>query len=304
MSLGITARKFRRSGPGNTTLIDGRPVNIGLVGEVFVLDASVATQGDGGLNTPFNTWQAAIDAAVAGRGDVILAKPGGYETSTAVLFNKSRLQVIAVDEGLAPLSKGEYHSIYSASTYTDGPAALISASCSIEGIGFASRDTGATFYDGAAALIHNAAATIFGVWMKNCRFPKWGLDNRIGLAIAGTGAVADVLIEGCTFEGVGTSFDSGIYVQGAIQNLHVRHNYFRQCTYAIVHGAFAGGGPHCIYERNFCEDSKLLNAGGNAATGLICDNFLETATDTGSYDASVGTNQALGLQFSGNHYSE
>jgi hypothetical protein len=248
---------------------------------------------------------AAITAAVAGNGDIILIKRGGIEVTATVAFNKSGLQVYAVDDGQSPLARGEFNALYAAAAFTDGPVATITAPTSFRGIGFASRDTGATFFSGAAALIGGAApAGAFGVWMKNCRFPKWNLDNRIGLAIAGGAAVSEVLVEDCTFEGVGASFASGIYVQGAVQNLHVRNNYFRQCTYAITHGAFAGGGPHCMYERNFLEDAKMLDSGGNAATGLICDNFMETATDATSYDDTVATLQGQGLNFSGNHYSE
>jgi hypothetical protein len=54
---------------------------------------------------------------------------------------------------------------------------------------------------------------------------------------------------------------------------------------------------------NVCEDSKLLSA-ASAATGLIYGNYLETATDTGSYNTTVATLQGYGLNFSGNHYSE
>lgn len=248
---------------------------------------------------------AAITAAVAGNGDIILIKRGGIEVTATVPFNKSGLQVYAVDDGQSPLARGEWNSLYAAAAFTDGPVATITAETSFRGIGFASRDTGALFFSGAAALIGGPDPFgAFGVWMKNCRFPKWGLDNRIGLAIAGGQAVSEVLIEECTFEGVGAAFDSGIYVQGAVQNLVVRNNHFRDCTYAITHGAFAGGGPHCIYDRNIMEESKLLDSGGNAATGILTDNFSPYATGNTTYDDTVGTLQGLGLAFSGNHYNE
>lgn len=187
-------------------------------------------------------------------------------------------------------------------TFTDGPVATVTARCAIIGLGFVSRDTGATFYSGAAMLVGGQSdATPFGAYILNCRFPKWNLDNRIGIAVEGS---SDCVIAGCSFEGVGTAFDSGVYVQGATQNLEIRGNRFRDCTYAITHGVFAGGGPHAMYLENICEDSKLLEASGNAATGLIAGNYLETATDAASYDDTVANLQALGLNFSGNRYSE
>lgn len=245
---------------------------------------------------------AAITAAVDGNGDIILIKRGGIEVTATVPFNKSGLQVYAVDDGQSPLARGEYNALYSAAAFTDGPAATITAPTSFWGIGFASRDTGALFYSGAAALIGGLATALpWGVWMKNCRFPKWGLDNRIGLAIEGS---TGVLIEECDFEGVNAAFDSGIYVQGACQNLVIRRNHFRDCTYAITHGAFAGGGPDFIYDHNIMMDSKFLDSGGYAAVGILTDNFSPYATGNTTYDDTVGTLQGQGMAFSGNHYNE
>ena len=258
-----------------------------------------------GLSIPgaLKTLQEAIDRCVAGVGDRIIML--GTETVTqTVNFNKSRIIVQAVDYGVAPGARGEYVALLADESFTDGPVATITAACRIEGLGFVSRDTGATFFSGAAALIGGAAAGAFGVHMYRCRFPKWALDNRIGLALAGGAAVSDVLIEECAFEGVGTDFDSGIYVQGACQNINIINNTFRDCTYGIVHGAFAGGGPECVYKSNVFQSSKVLAAGGNAATGLLADNWSPYATNATSYDDTVAALQGLGLNFSGNHYSE
>ena len=248
--------------------------------------------------------EASIAAAVAGNGDVILLKRGGIEVSSTVVFAKSGLRVIAVDDGLNPLVRGEFNGIFAAASFTDGPAVQVTSPTSFHGVGFVSRDTGATFFSGAALLLGgNGDANPFGAWLKNCRFPKWGLDNRIGLAIEGS---SDCLIEECTFEGVGSAFAAGIYIQGAMQNLTIRNNYFRQCTAAVLCGTFTGApdGPHMFLHGNFVEDGKLLDTDGNAGLGLISDNFLETATNTASYDRSVADLKTAGYNFSGNHYSE
>ncbi len=245
--------------------------------------------------------QSAIDAAVAANGDHIFVTRGGHTVSATVNFNKSGISVIAVDDGLAPLSRGEFNPILSAAGFVDGPAATITAPCYIEGMGFASRDTGTTFFSGAACLIGGlATAAPFGVHLVGCRFPKWGLDNRIGLAIEGS---SDVAIEDCGFEGVGSAFEAGIYIQGAMQNLHLFRNKFRQCTAAVKTGAFAGGGPHMLMGHNVVEDGLLLDTQGNTGTGFIYDNWSELAAGS-SYDASVGTLQGKGWQISGNHYAE
>ena len=248
------------------------------------------------------TLQNAIDEAVAAKGDIIALLPGASTVTATVNFNKSGINVIVLSRGLNPLITGEFSSILADAAFTNGPVAKITAPCRIIGLGFVSRDTGSTFFSGAACLIGgNADANPFGVQMLNCRFPKWGLDNRIGLAIEGS---SDCLIEGCTFEGVGSAFAVGIYVQGATQNLEIRRNRFRQCTAAVQFGAFAGGGPHIFLgPDNVVEDGLLLDSQANTATGIVFGNYSELAAAS-SYDASVATLQAQGIQFSGNNYSE
>ena len=249
--------------------------------------------------------QAALEAAIArvvsGAGDILLIPRGGIEVTSTIVFNKSGLRVIAVDDGQNPLSRGEFNGIFSAAGFTDGPAAQVTSPTSFEGIGFVSRDTGAAFFAGAALLLGgNGDANPFGAWLKNCRFPKWGLDNRIGVAIEGS---SDCLIEECTFEGVGSALAAGIYVQGACQNITIRNNISRQCTAFIQYGAFAGGGPHAIIDRNIVEDGLILDSQGNTAPSFVTDNYSELAAGA-SYDAAVATLQGQGIQFAGNHYSE
>ncbi len=247
------------------------------------------------------TMQQAIDATVAGNGDVILRLAGGEEVTTPVLFNKAGIRVMAVGPTLNPLVSGEFHSIFSASSLTDEPCAVISERCTIEGMGFVSQDTGATFFSGAALLIGGTSdANPYGVQIKRCRFPKWGLANRIGIGIEGS---SDLLIEECTFEGVGSNLDIGIYLQGACANPIIRNCYFRDCTYAITHGAFTSG-PHFVYQGNVMHASKLLNNTGKTATGMVIDNYSPYVTNATTYDTTVSALQGLGLDFAGNHYTE
>ena len=245
--------------------------------------------------------RAAVTAAVAGNGDIIIIARGGIEVDAQIDFNKSGLMVIGADDGMNPFARGEFSGIHSAASFTDGPAAQVTQPTYLENLGFVSRDTDATYYGGAALLLGgNGDAAPFGAWVRNCRFPKWNLDNRIGIAIEGS---SDCMIEDSDFEGVGTAFQAGIYVQGATQNLVIRNNHFRQCTAAVKYGVFAGGGPHTIMDRNIVEDGKVLDSQGNTAPSFLTDNYSELAVGA-SYDASVSTLQSKGIQFSGNHYSE
>lgn len=275
----------------------------GFVGSKFYVDPGITASGNGlSPETAFATMTEGIAACTAGAGDLIIRMPGTETVTETITFNKTGITVVASTYGAAPLANGEMFATLADAAFTDGPVATITARCTIAGLGFVSRDTGALFYAGAAMLIGGlATASPFGACILDCRFPKWNVANRIGISVEGS---SDCLIEGCDFEGVGAAFDSGIYVQGATQNLEVRNNRFRDCTYAITHGAFAGGGPHCMYIGNYCEDSKLLEAGGNAATGALYGNYVETATNATTYDDTVAALQALGLNFAGNHYSE
>lgn len=270
--------------------------------QVFYLDpVSGRANNVGSRAAPVLTMTQALALCTAGRGDVIVRMRGGEEVSSTTLFNVAGVTVVPVPAGLSPAFNGEYSSMYAAVGFTDGPVAKISERTTIIGMGFASRDTGALFWDGAALLMGgDADATPFGVHLLKCRFPKWGFDNRMGLAIEGS---SDCLIEECYFEGVSADFDIGIYVQGATQNLEVKDCRFRQCTFAIQHGSFAGGGPHCFYHGNLVEDGKLLSA-SSAATGLITNNYLETAVGTGSFSVNYTTLNGYGLYTSGNHYLE
>ncbi|KKK75789.1 hypothetical protein LCGC14_2870210, partial [marine sediment metagenome] len=212
-------------------------------GQVFYVNASEGGTDDVGTPYPvvdekisFSTLQGAIDTCVSSRGDTIYVKRNETVTET-VTFNKTGIRVIGQSFGMTPRSRGEFQVLLADSTFTDGPVATITSPCYIENIGFASRDTGATFFSGAAALIGGLATALpFGVHLKHCRFPKWGLSNRIGLSVEGS---SNCLIEDCEFEG---AFASGIYIQGALGHLQIKGCNFNLCTYAITCGSFSDAG--------------------------------------------------------------
>jgi len=250
--------------------------------------------------TVFATLQAAINECVDDRGDVIYYARGYTTVTTPVLFNKAGISVIAQGFGMSPLSVGEYLTIDAAAAYTTGPVATVSKPCRIVGLGFSSRSAGAK---ACAMLLENVSAYPGWVHLLGCRFSNWYNNARYGInAEAG----ANNLIERCDFEAQATALTGGIAfggspVQNPIRN-EVRECRFRGCTYAIDH--VDGTPQEFLYKSNVVIDGKLLHSRNAAADGLVCDNWLETATDTGSYDVAVATMQGNGLNFSGNHYSE
>jgi hypothetical protein len=222
--------------------------------------------------------------------------------SSTVTANKTGIHIIGCDLGMNPLSMGEYQALLAASTFTDGPVLTVTSPCRIRGMGFASRDTGATFYSGAAVLIGGLATALpFGVHMEYCRFPKWGLDNRIGLSIEGS---SNVLIDLCDFEG---AFASGIYVQGACGHLQIARSRFNLCTYSITHGDFsdAGVNTQLFYGPGnvTVSPTKFLDSNSKACKGTMFGNYFGTAVGTGTNDVNVADLETAGMACVGNEYA-
>ncbi len=274
-------------------------------GNIFYCDYGSGNDEDEGMSwaTQFKTLQKAIDACTAGAGDFIFMGRGTETVTETVAFNKTGITVRVQSLGGHRKAMGEYTALLADTTFTDGPVATITAPCTIEGLAFAGRDTGATFWSGASALIGGlATAAPYGVHMLNCRFPKWGLDARIGLSIEGS---SDCLIENCIFEGVTTDLEAGIYMQGATANLEIKDCRFVDCDYALGFGAITGGGPGPDLDfhgnRVIGADSKGVDTNGQTGRGLIWNNFFNTVVGS-TFDAAVSTLETNGFMCVGNNY--
>jgi len=256
----------------------------------------------------FDNLPDAITACVAERGDSIYVARGGYETDATINVNKAGISIIGQTFGLPHESRGEYCSIYAAGTLTDAPVLRITEPCLIQGLGFISRDVGATYFYGAAVMIGGNTQGAFGVHMRYCRFPKWGLDNRIGLSISGGGSatVSNCCIEDCEFEG---AFASGIYIQGATGHITLRRNTFALCTYAITHGEFSdvGVNTQMMYGPGnvTVAPTKAIDTNSKACLGTIFGNYWATAVaGTATHDISIDDTETLGLKCVGNYYAD
>ncbi len=258
-----------------------------------------------GGKTVFATLQEAIDACVSSRGDRITIARGTETVTEAVNFNKTGIIVEVQDFGGPRKSMGEYTALLASDAYTDGPVAIFTAPCTVIGLGFAGRDEGATFFSGASALIGGlATASPFGVHLYQCRFPKWDLDARYGLAIEGS---SDCVIEDCTFEGVGSDLEAGIYMQGATANLEIKDNRFVDCDFAMEFGTITGNGPGPDLDfhgnRVIGADSKGIDTNGQTGRGLIWNNYFNTDAGVSTFDRSTADLETAGFFLSGNHYA-
>ncbi|KKN06686.1 hypothetical protein LCGC14_1074830 [marine sediment metagenome] len=311
----LTRRSFGwlRDGIGN--LRAAREIEnmlaLGQIGEIFWYDPT-SGGADNSANRPDDAnskLNNVIGLCTAARGDVIVCMRGTETVTETVEFDVSGITLIPETMGINPSAMGEFNALLADTTFTDGPVATITAPCDIDGMGFVSRDTGSLFFSGAACLIGGLSgadnASPFGVVMSRCRFPKWGLSNRIGLAIDGS---SDCLIDKCVFEGVGSDFEAGIYLQGATANLEIKDCKFTDCDYALVIGAITGGGPGPDLDfhgnRVLGADSKGINTNAGSGRGIIWDNYFNTDQGASTFDGTTDSLDTQGYQLMGNHYKD
>ena len=264
-----------------------------------------------------SSLQAAIDLCKDNRGDLILCFPGTESVTTAVLFNKIGIVVSTPQVGYNPRYQGQRFMIYGPAT---GPAAVISQPCVINGLGFSGQYTGAGSHN---VLVDGTGGGFNGAFFEivNCQFTTWGASPDYLLLLNGAG---QALIKNCAFDG---AFDGlnvgGIGISKSASGVQVWSCEFVDNVfisigvnkYAFVH--VAGAIPNSnTYKGNILLGKtaaaagapgrgKFLNNNGDTnLDGLVCDNWIGLATDTGSYDDTVSNLNGLGIRFAGNHYEE
>lgn len=295
----------------NRDLIDSFGIGVlSVTGTVYYVDpvsGSDTTNNGQSPDEAFATLQHAIDQCVDDRGDVIIRMQGTENPTTAILFNKAGITVIADTYGQNPWQPEKY-STYPDASYTTGPMGIISAPCAIIGLEFVTRNTsGGTYPDdptdsGAALVFSGHAGGDAGGFslIKHCRFVDWW-GNPWGIEFA---AGAYNRIEQCVFEG----FNAGAYFRITSarnpDHNHIVECHFVDCTNGIEHRT--GVTPHnFLYKENtFIDYTDAIDFNNQAADGLVASNWYETATDAATYDITVAAAQVLGINFSGNHYSE
>jgi len=254
---------------------------------------------------PLATIGQAITNATSGRGDLIWIAPGTYNPTAAITVNKADVRILGMPIGGNPEQPENGAVIYPAASYTTGPMFIVEVPCTIAYLDIITRNVahGGTPATGSCSLVLDGegGGTDGGFChIHHCRFVDWW-----GAAYGVWGyAGAYNLIEDCNFEG----FDAGVAF-GASPSNNPDHNVVRRCTFidntnGIEH--LAGGTPHnFVYQSNvFIDYTDAIDFNNQAADGLVCDNWYETATDAATYDIAVAAAQVLGINFSGNHYSE
>jgi len=285
-------------------------------GQVFAVDPTSGSDSNVGTkrSKAFASLSKAFSECTDDRGDVIIRYPGSETPSAAISMNKAGVTVVsnAALAALAGLGYGmnvqqaEKFATYPAAAYATGPMAIITKPVRLIGLEFVTR---VTAHAGAVDCSDAGAAIAFdgddGGYaggfseLRWCRFVDWW-GTPYGLFFRG-GAYNRVLE--CVFEG----FNAGVCFGSGTRNPdynHVIKSHFVDCVNGIEH--YAAATPHnFLYRENtFVDYTDAIDFNNQAADGLVCGNWFETATDAATYDITVAQAQAHGVQFSENHYSE
>lgn len=278
---------------------------IGDEGKRFIVDPA----GNGDYTEP----QSAIDACEDWRGDKIICKAGTISVDTPVLFNKQGITVVSEGMGLPPEVQGERFTIQPSATFTDGPAAIITAPCRIIGLGFTTRYIAADDPDSAGLVIDCEEA---GGWsggfssIENCRFSCWYGAQAYGILTIG----GDLnFIRGNSFSGlfggfgtaaIGMQNDTGGF---APAHSHVEYNYFYGIGSAKPALKFITGAiPLSLvfaHNRNldgFGTRGPMLDNNSVVSGGLVADNWTGLANKAAAFLNLTNSN----LSFNDNHYEE
>jgi len=276
---------------------------------VFYVDPGNSDASDNNDGTdpryPLETIQQGIDNAVDGRGDLVLVSPGTYNPTEAITVDKADIRVIGMPIGGNPLQPENGVVVYPDATYDTGPMFILEVPCTIANMDIITRNV-THHYDVATSSCSVAIDGEGGAYnggfihIHHCRFVDWwGAAYGVW-----TYAGAYNLIEHCSFEGFDAGVAFGPSPSNNPDNNVVRFCHFADNTNGIEH--LAGGTPHnfIYFENIFLDYTDAIDFNDQAADGLVCGNFYETATDAATYDIAVAAAQVHGINFSGNHYSE
>lgn len=285
------------NGFANGLTIRGLPVTLVHPGNVFyVSNSTVQLPGQhGGSNTnsgtfdsPFSTIDYAIGRCTAGRGDMIVIKPGHAETLSAV----GALAADVAGVGFIGLGSGASAPTLSISLATAGVINISAANTSWVNIRFVMAVA-----DGEPISI---GAGGDGVSFENCLFTDTSTVLNYLNFITVTSACDNLSFNNCVFIGKSASNDSFI-LMGA---LHDRF-YMKDCqmqnniAQTSVVGQVKTTGDvsnawidHCFFQSNI-DGALHIDFDGTACSGAVSNCYFSSLDIAGAV--------ALAVDFSGGH---
>jgi hypothetical protein len=280
-------------------------------GKVFYVDPGASASGSGSTpETAFATLAEAIDAAVTGRGDIILCLPGTETLVTAdapIVVDKAGLTIATVPH-LSDMNLAAQR--YKLIDATDEIILSITKPCHIIGI-----DVQITAANATAAAIHVDTVNGTGTIIENCTFIAKNATFGIGISLDGGVAAAGgaVQIKNCIF----SALAKGVEFHGTTNSIGdiIDTCFFMACTAGIywttntsltlIKGNTFSPANSSYYACNF----NGVNPGSAALAMNIVDNTLigESLSTCFYYSAAVTTYAAYAavyINFVGNQYQK
>lgn len=237
---------------------------------------------DGTFNSPFATLDYAIGRCVAGRGDIIMVKPGHAESLSAASAITSDVSGVAI----VGLGSGDMRATFTWDTANTASWVVSAASCSFYNLLFK-----ANFLSIATAF---SLSTAKAAHFSFCEFQDTSNVLNFLCWIKSTGAANTV--DGLTFNdnrvyGLGTtSVTSTIVTANDIDRLTMQRNFMKlglTNDKAIALTVTAGVLTSLLYTDNIgyrlnttTAGGGTINVGGTTSTGVVARNFQQTATTT------------------------
>lgn len=300
----------------NYDVVGGGPnPYLGPTGKLFVVCSSVAKFNEARTKLPpvkgvpvvylqnatNNGVQNAIDNCRDGYGDVIMIEPGYHTVTTQIVLNKSRVTIMARNDGR--INTVLYGEAAAGGAWTSDLLKITSSYFKIIGLGLYTYSTtnSAILLDDAAG---GAAYGGFGQ-ILNCTFPPegGGVDSELfGIDVKGAN---NVTIDGCYFMG---QLQGGIRFRGGVGNPVnpiISNSRFIGCVSAvevasavyngIMDGCYVGT---ATYPTGLTLTQGILSSGGagefairNCHGSLSAANFVQGAGITTIGDTSGGYTQ-------------
>lgn len=236
----------------------------------------------GTYDSPFATLDYAIGMCTAGRGDIIVIKPGHAETissATALAFDVAGVAIIG-------LGVGTSRPKFTLDTANTATIAVSAANMSIQNCQFFAN------FLSIAACFTLSTAKWFTV--QNCAFyDTSGILNFLNV-FKSTGAantVDGLTVTGCNWNSLGTtSVNSFVLTANDIDSANLSTNQITMVTTvdaAILITVTAGVLTNFLAESNVgyrknttTANGSLINVGGTTSTGYVIGNYVQTLTTT------------------------
>lgn len=260
--------------------IQGIPILNTYGGKTFWVDDSGSDGNSGTFDRPFDTIDYAIGKCVAGRGDIILVKPGHAETVTAAIT----MDVAGVS--IIGLGVGGQRPTITPNGAIDA-VTMTADNCSIQNIRFAAPETDAQTADVNIAAAGCSVVNTYHIGSKTG-------NNKVSF-ITITAAGHDFLLQGVMAYNVTVAVVIGVSIEGACARGVMRECFIEGdfSTAALADGATATllFIDRCTF-KNVAANTAVVSFSNNS-TGTMRDCFVDGRHTTIASNLATGTGMAF-----------